>query len=116
MKIKDMVEEFRLLAKQEKDPDRSADLIDEEYVEWAKASAPRFDYKPEDELKELADLVYVCYGYANARGWDLDTAIANVHENNVGRMTQDDGTIQYRDDGKVLKNLNYPKVNLRNLV
>ena len=68
------------------------------------------------ELKELADLVYVIYGYANARGFDLDEAVRRVHENNMGRMYQDDGTIWRRDDGKIIKNKNYPKVSLDDLV
>ena len=68
------------------------------------------------ELKELADLVYVCYGYANACGYDLDEAIRRVHENNVGRCVQPDGSIKRREDGKILKNEDYPKVDLGDLV
>jgi predicted HAD superfamily Cof-like phosphohydrolase len=72
--------------------------------------------KPHDELKELADLVYVIYGYAYAKGWNLDEALKRVHENNVARMTQDDGTIKRREDGKIIKNPNTPKVKLHDLV
>jgi len=64
----------------------------------------------------LADLVYVIYGFANAKGWDLDEAIRRVHVNNLGRCIQPDGTIQRRVDGKILKNKDYPKVNLEDLV
>jgi NTP pyrophosphatase (non-canonical NTP hydrolase) len=32
-------------------------------------------------LKELADLVYVCYQYAENLGWDLDEALDRVHKN-----------------------------------
>lgn len=69
-----------------------------------------------DLLKELADVLYVTYGWAVTRGWDLNEAFRRVHENNMGRMVQDDGTIQYREDGKVMKNKNYPKVDLKDLV
>jgi len=57
----------------------------------------------------------VIYGYALARGWDLDEAVTRVHENNMARMKQDDGTIKRREDGKIIKNPNTPKVNLKDL-
>jgi hypothetical protein len=35
-------------------------------------------------LKELADLVYVCYQYAENLDWDLDDkALDRVHESNL---------------------------------
>jgi hypothetical protein len=67
-------------------------------------------------LKELADLVYVCYGYASTFGWNLDEALARVHQNNLGRCIQPDGSIQRRADGKILKNPDYPKVELHDLL
>lgn len=119
-----MVEEFRVAAKQEKNPDTSADFIGEEYAEWMREweksknwgwiNPPK--YYPTKELKELADLVYVCFGYANARDWHLGEAVRRVHNNNMGRMEQPDGTIKYREDGKVLKNPDYPEVDLSDLV
>lgn len=114
--ISDMVEEYRVTANQEKNPHRSAVLIDEEFNEWTMASLDSETRFTEHELKELADLIYVAYGYANALGWDLDEAVWRVHKNNMDRMYQDDGTIQYREDGKVIKNPNTPKVNLKDLV
>jgi predicted HAD superfamily Cof-like phosphohydrolase len=60
--------------------------------------------------------VYVIYGYANARGWDLDEALYRVHSNNLGRMYQPDGSIKRREDGKIEKNDSYPKVDLGDLV
>ena len=56
------------------------------------------------------------YGYANTRGWDLDEAVRRVHDNNMGRMYQPDGTIKRREDGKIIKNKDYPKVKLEDLV
>ena len=111
--VQDMVEEYRTTAGQVKG-DKLARMmiccIDEEYEEWA--------YAPTDveELKEMADLVYVLYGKANATGWNLDEAVRRVHENNMARMYQDDGAIKRREDGKIIKNPNTPKVELGDLV
>lgn len=106
----EMVQEYANLSRQVPDPRLYEGLIWEEMKEW------QDEVDPEAELKELADLVYVIYGYANARGWDLDETLRRVHENNVGRMYQPDGTIQYRADGKVLKNKDFPKVVLGDLI
>jgi hypothetical protein len=95
------------------DPSRSANLIKEEYLEWVYS----FGYGDRlNELKELADLVYVIYGYADAMGWDLDEAIRRVHDNNVGRCIQPDGSIKRREDGKILKRIGYPEVDLEDLL
>lgn len=89
----------------------SATLMGEEYTEWL--ASPQ---GTTEELKELADLVYVIYGYAQSLGYDLDEALYRVHSNNLGRMYQPDGTIKRREDGKVIKNPDYPKVDLRDLI
>ena len=107
----EMVKEYQKTSGQKPDPYLYVSLIGEEYSEWYYA-----DQDPEEELKELADIVYVIYGYANACGWDLDQALWRVHDNNMGRMYQPDGTIKRRADGKIVKNPNYPKVSLEDLV
>ena len=66
-------------------------------------------------LKELADLVYVCYQYAANMGWDLDEAMHRVHESNMSKLDEY-GKPLYRDDGKVLKGPNYAPPNLNDLV
>jgi len=66
-------------------------------------------------LKELADLVYVTYGYAATFGWDLDEAVKRVHESNMSKLGEDGKPI-YREDGKVLKGPNYKKPDLSDLV
>lgn len=103
---------------QKPSPSLSSKLIMEEYAEWYEAlgCAPLNKEGDAAELKELADLIYVIYGYANAMGWDLDEAVRRVHENNIGRCIQPDGTIQRREDGKILRNKEYPKVSLEDLV
>jgi hypothetical protein len=106
----EMVREFVTISGQKPNPDLYSKLISEEFEEWCE------EYIPELELKEMADLLYVIYGYANARGWDIEEAFRRVHENNLGRMYQPDGTIKRREDGKIMKNKDYPKVDLGDLV
>jgi predicted HAD superfamily Cof-like phosphohydrolase len=66
-------------------------------------------------LKELADLVYVCYQYAENLGWDLDEALNRVHQSNMSKLG-DDGQPIRREDGKVLKGPNYKEPTLTDLV
>ena len=66
-------------------------------------------------LKELSDLVYVCYQYAANLGWDLDEALDRVHQSNMSKL-DDSGNPIYREDGKVLKGPNYEPPNLNDLV
>ena len=116
--ITSMVREFATVMNQKPDPAMSGDLIYEEFKEWqeACACAPLDAEGDKAELKELADLVYVIYGYANVLGWDLDEAIRRVHKNNLERCIQPDGSVKYREDGKVMKRENPPKVDLSDLV
>jgi predicted HAD superfamily Cof-like phosphohydrolase len=66
-------------------------------------------------LKELADLVYVTYGYAATYGWDLDEAVRRVHISNMSKLGVDGKPLK-RPDGKVLKGPNYKKPVLSDLV
>ena len=68
-----------------------------------------------DILKELADLVYVTYGYAATYGWDLDEAVRRVHKSNMSKLGVDGKPLK-RPDGKVLKGPNYKKPDLTDLV
>ena len=58
-------------------------LIDEEWSEFHEAYHLGTD---EEELKELCDLVYVCYQYAANNGWDLDEAMDRVHKSNMSKL------------------------------
>lgn len=116
MNVAAMVNEFGKVLNQAPNPDLYRELVYEEFEEWRQEAFLTESYQPEAELKELADLVYVCYGQARSMGWNLDAAIARVHNNNIGRCIQPDGSIIRRDDGKVVKNPNYPKVDLKDLV
>jgi len=108
----DMVKEFSKVTGQQPKPSLYVKLVGEELEEWTKEGMR----KSEGDLKELADLVYVLYGYANAMGYDLDEAVRRVHENNLGRCVQPDGSVKRRADGKIEKNKAFPKVNLSDLV
>jgi len=93
-------------------------LIVEEFKEFLDADnqlVKDFVVNATDTLKELADLVYVCYQYAENLGWDLDEALQRVHNSNMSKLDSDGNPI-YREDGKVLKGPNYQPPNLTDLV
>ena len=85
-------------------------LVKEEFEEVKEAM------EPEHLLKELADLVYVVYGYAATFGWDLDEAVRRVHISNMSKLDPTTGKPIYREDGKVLKGSNYKEPDLSDLV
>jgi predicted HAD superfamily Cof-like phosphohydrolase len=52
--------------------------------------------------KELADVLYVTYGTADALGIDLPAVFVEVHRSNMSKLDAD-GRVLRRADGKVLK-------------
>ena len=93
-------------------------LIVEEFKEFLEAEGMLFRNSAalhEDAIKELSDLVYVCYHYAGNMGWDLDEALRRVHRSNMSKLDED-GKPTYREDGKVLKSANYQPPTLSDLV
>ena len=93
-------------------------IIVEEFKEFLEAEGMLFMHgrnHQEEALKELADLIYVCYQYAENMGWLLDEALNRVHESNMSKLGADGKPI-YRDDGKVLKGPNYKPPNLSDLI
>ena len=92
-------------------------LIVEEFKEFLEAEGMLFMHgrnHQEHALKELADLVYVCYQYAQNMGWFLDEALNRVHVSNMSKLDEDGKPI-YREDGKVLKGPNYKPPDLSDL-
>ena len=92
-------------------------LIVEEFNEFIQAEGMLFRHGrnfPQECLKELADLVYVCYQYAENMGWFLDEALDRVHKSNMSKLGEDGKPI-YREDGKVLKGPNYQPPTLEDL-
>ena len=97
---------------------RQQSLIVEEFKEFLEAEGMLYLSHSANKancLKELADLVYVCYQYAANMGWNLDEAMHRVHESNMSKLGKDGKPI-YREDGKVLKGPNYTPPNLEDLV
>ena len=93
-------------------------LIVEEFKEFLEADGMMFRHGENvqcETLKELADLVYVCYQYAENMHWFLDAALDRVHESNMSKLGEDGKPI-YREDGKVLKGPNYKPPDLSDLV
>ena len=93
-------------------------LIVEEFKEFLEAEGMLFRNNsefPAEALKELADLVYVCYQYAENMGWSLDEALDRVHLSNMSKLGED-GLPIYREDGKVLKGPNYKPPTLTDLI
>ena len=87
-------------------------LIDEEWSEFHEA----YHHEPEEnQLNELADLVYVCFQFAASQEWDLDEAMRRVHRANMSKLGEDGKPI-YRGDGKVLKGPNFKKAEFTDLI
>lgn len=96
-----------------------ARLIAEEVEEFTDALDCALDhiqnYRSREEcLKELADVVYVCFQFAAAVGWELDEALDRVHKSNMSKLV--DGKPLKREDGKVLKGPNYQPPYLSDLI
>ena len=114
--------EFRSKYKLKNSSDKKArsyqqKLIEEEFKEFIEAEGMLFRHGRnlhEECLKELADLVYVCYQYAENMGWFLDEALDRVHRSNMSKLGEDGNPI-YREDGKVLKGPNYKVPDLSDL-
>ena len=105
----EMAAEFRMIFQCEDDPLLAELLIAEEANEFFEAD------ENIDKLKELTDLLYVAYQYAEVKGWDLDEAYRRVHRSNMSKVGKD-GRALYREDGKVLKGPHYLPPDLRDLV
>ena len=99
-------------------------LIVEEFEEFANSCGMSFtqleEYdtqveSDENQLNELADLVFVCFQYAASQDWDLDEAMRRVHRANMSKLGEDGKPI-YRGDGKVLKGPNFKKAEFKDLI
>ena len=121
--ISEQAKEFRKKYGLKNDPSRmkrsyQKELIVEEFKEFLEADGFMFKHghnAKEECLKELADLVYVCYQYAENQNWFLDEALNRVHLSNMSKLDEDGKPI-YREDGKVLKGPNYKPPDLSDLI
>ena len=121
--ISEQAKEFRMKYNLRNSPNRGTRsyqkmLVIEEFKEFLEAEDQLYRDNPtvqSEALKELADLVYVCYQYAENMGWLLDEAMNRVHESNMSKLGEDGKPI-YREDGKVLKGPNYKPPDLSDLL
>lgn len=95
-------------------------LISEEYYEVIEAANGCVDHEfttwsKGELLKELADLVFVCYQMAAYLGMDLDEAMNRVFISNMSKLGEDGKPVR-REDGKVLKGPGYRPPELLDLV
>ena len=103
--ISEQAKEFRTKYQLKTSADRTTrscqkNLIVEEFKEFLEAEGMLFRHgrnAQEETLKELADLVYVCYQYAENMGWFLDEALDRVHKSNMSKLGEDRKPI-YRED------------------
>jgi predicted HAD superfamily Cof-like phosphohydrolase len=91
--------------------DMQTRLIREEAGEFLVAADecfadPEDTKRREEVVKELSDLVFVCYQFAATYNIDLDKAMTLVFESNLSKLDEQGKPI-YREDGKVLKGPNY---------
>lgn len=91
-------------------------LIDEEVMELNEEFTKVFQSGKitENFVKEMADLQYVLSGLAVTFGIDLNTAVQRVHESNMSKLNN--GKVERREDGKILKGPNYFEPDLSDLV
>jgi len=91
--------------------DMQVGLIEEESNEFIEAAGecfadPENPDRREELIKELSDLVFVCYQFAAAFNLNLDRAMRLVFESNMSKLDEQGNPI-FRADGKVLKGPNY---------
>lgn len=87
------------------------DLITEEYCEFI------VEKDPNNKFKEALDIVWVITQYANAQGWDLDKGMNLLVQEYKSKFLDENGNIHpiYREDGKLLKNKGFKKLDLNEL-
>jgi NTP pyrophosphatase (non-canonical NTP hydrolase) len=100
--------------------DMQVGLVNEESCEFLAAAEelyadPENTRRREELVKELADVVFVCYQFAAAFNIDLDKAMTLVFESNMSKLDEHGKPI-FRPDGKVLKGPKYIEPDLSDCV
>lgn len=86
-------------------------LIDEEVGELHQALLADNDV---EQLDALIDILVVTIGAINSMGADAEGAWNEVVRTNMAKIDRDTGKVRKREDGKVLKPLNWQPPNLTN--
>lgn len=107
----DLPEHRRALLTEE--ADEAAEALADLATTLAEGGDPAAAYRA--VAKELADVLYVTYGAADALGIDLPAVFLEVHRSNMSKVDADGGVLR-RADGKVLKGPGYRPPDLDGLV
>jgi predicted HAD superfamily Cof-like phosphohydrolase len=89
-------------------------LIREEIDEFEK-EVYKDHIKLENLSKELADVLYVVYGFAVTFGIPIDDVFEEVHRSNLTKL-DDNGKPLFREDGKILKSKNYEPADVKKIL
>jgi len=81
-------------------------LIEEEFKELQEA------YDFEGELDALIDILVVTIGAIHSAGYDAEGAWKEVMRSNLSKIDKETGKVRKREDGKVLKPIDYSPPNL----
>ena len=101
------------VAGDEKQFDMYLDLIREEYKELLVAQGLDDDHNrvgtvdPVETLDALIDIIVVTIGAIHSAGYDAEGAWKEVMRTNFAKIDKDTGKVRKREDGKVLKPLNW---------
>lgn len=88
------------------------DLLSEEYWEYDDAASKNDIVGIADAL---ADMIYIIHGTALVYGIPLDEVFDEVHRSNMSKLDEE-GKPLYREDGKVLKGINYEPPNIKEIL
>jgi predicted HAD superfamily Cof-like phosphohydrolase len=101
------------VAGDEKQFDMYLDLIREEYKELLVAQGLDDDHNqvgtadPVETLDALIDIIVVTIGAIHSAGYDAEGAWKEVMRTNFAKIDKETGKVRKREDGKVLKPLNW---------
>lgn len=76
------------------------------------------DSNTHEDFKELCDLIWVCFQYANACGYDIEAGMNELIKEYSSKLWDDEGNFcaTYREDGKLLKGDHFKKANFDKLM
>ena len=81
-------------------------LLREEYEETAEILSGKKEFDRKALAKELADMLYIVYGTAEAFDIPIDLVFRHVHVSNLSKL-DDDGKPIINEHGKIQKGPNY---------
>lgn len=79
-------------------------LIEEEFEEFLVARGMQNEV---ETLDACMDMIWVILGFCYMKGYDVDGAWAEVARSNLSKINTETGKVIKREDGKVLKPVNW---------